>query len=439
MSIDFLTLLVIIGGSVGLGIIAFYFATTTWQRVMSLGVLTGLLLYSGVGAAYPEVPWTYLLYYFTFAFFFVLAFKFFCIFFLGVSRHAGRVLPKVFDHIDRSSAWNVIIWVYIGLHFLPLLYPDIRIQQLLSPPAPDLISVLVRQWEKQEPGVFLRLLDYVKILFSPFFYISLYRYRNNISRILLIFMTLVYVQYVDIGIIGRSAVLMPLMIIGLTLWIYHPRFRTALVVGLAVLLPISLAASYVYGVIRIGGAVTDFDFWRAVSSVVEIETSFPRNVGMVIIEGGQRVNLLDYFQWIVTLPIPKMLTGEIAGARINYEISEYILGISPGEEGWYVVLPGLVAESVYIYGSYFFWLHGIFIAFLAAFVVRLMERTPQLFFLASFTIALFTYVLNRAGIGALLPVITNEYLLFYLFCFYKVVQTVTCKKSLIYGAKIQRK
>ena len=137
------------------------------------------------------------------------------------------------------------------------------------------------------------------------------------------------------------------------------------------MLPLVLVASYVYGVVRIGGTVGELSFWEAVTPVMETETSFPRDVGMLVIEKAARVDLSDYVKWIVTLPIPKILTGEIGGARINYEISEYVSGVSPGQKGWYVVLPGLIAESVYIYGNYFFWLHGGFIAFLAALVVRL--------------------------------------------------------------------
>ena len=154
--------------------------------------------------------------------------------------------------------------------------------------------------------------------------------------------------------------------------------------------------------------------------MLENEISFPRNVGVPIIESGARVDLAAYARWMLTLPIPKLLTGEIEGARVNYEISDLVLGLGRGARGWYIVLPGLVAESVSIFGRYFFWLHAVFIAFLAALVMRLMERTPQLLFLQAYVVVTFAYHVNRGGISGPLGILVNEFMLFYLFVFIMV-------------------
>ena len=216
---------------------------------------------------------------------------------------------------------------------------------------------------------------------------------------------------------ARGPVLMSLGQIGIFLWVTRPHYRRTMIISVLVLMPLMLTALNLYEFIRIGGTVGEISILNSSLSLFESETSFPLRVGMPIIEASVRVNFADYIRWIVTLPIPKIFTGEIAGARINYDISEFLLGVSPGERGWYVVLPGLVAESLYIYGRYFFWLHGVFVAFLMAFLVRLMERTPQLLFFQAYVVLLFAYVLNRAGIAALLPVIVNCNMLFYLYVF----------------------
>ncbi len=158
-------------------------------------------------------------------------------------------------------------------------------------------------------------------------------------------------------------------------------------------------------------------------SVLARELGFLKNVGVTVLEAGARVDIGAYFTWIATLPIPKVLTGDIEGARINYEISEIVLGLPIGSPGWYVVLPGLVVESVYIYGRYFFWLHGIFLGIMAAFFARIAERVPQFLFLYLYIVLMFAYVLNRAGISALLPTIINEFLFFYLFLFFVIFRT----------------
>jgi len=46
----------VVCGTAAIGAAAWYWVSGTWQRTMLLGVLVGLLVYSGVGAADPGVP-----------------------------------------------------------------------------------------------------------------------------------------------------------------------------------------------------------------------------------------------------------------------------------------------------------------------------------------------------------------------------------------------
>jgi len=384
---------------------------------MLIGILIGLLLYSGIGAAYPEVTAIYLIYYFCFFLSIVLFFPFFNIIFSSTSRISGRALKPLFERIDRQFGWSILIWIYFFLHILPLVYPDFRLYQLISPPTPDLPYALAMRFYPQETNYLLKIASYIQILLTPIFYVALYRYRNRIVPVIMILFGLIYIQYVDKGTIGRSPVFMAMLLIFIAIWVNHPRYRKHVVVVGIALLPVFFVASYMYSIIRIGGQVHDISLADATLNIINSETSFPKNVGMVIIESGEKVDFISYMKWILTLPIPKVLTGEIEGARINYEISDIIFATSRGERGWHVVLPGLISESVYIYGHYFFFFHGIFIAFIAAFIICLIERTPQLLFLKAYVIVLFAYVLNRGGIAALLPTIINQFLLFYLIIF----------------------
>lgn len=391
-----------------------------WQRFLWLGLISGVFIYNGVGAAYAEVPGNYLIYYFGFILALACSFFFFTATFAGLSRHSGRVLNQALSDIDRQRGWDIIIWAFLFLHFIPLLYPEFRLYEFFNPTPPDLKASFLKRFQVQEVNVFLKITDYVRTLMTPFFFIALYKHRRQIIKVVLVLLFLLYIQYVDKSYIDRSAVGMTALLIFISLWVIRPDYRKRLVVIGIALGPLVIAASYFYGIIRIGGGTHDFNFWQAVWEMIYQETGFPIRVGMPIIESGQRVDLSSYFRWILTLPIPKILTGDIAGARINYEISEVILGTSMGGRDWYVVLPGAVAESVYIYGRSFFWLHGVFIGFLGAVVVRLVERAPQLLFLQAHLVLLFFYVLNRAGIAALLPDIVNHFILFYGFIFFLV-------------------
>lgn len=400
-----------------------------WQRFLWLGLISGVFIYNGVGAAYPEVPAKYLIFYFGFILALACSFFFFTVTFAGVSRHSGRVLNQTLSDIDKQRVWDIIIWTFIFLHFVPLLYPEFRLQEFFNPRPPDLKTAFQIRFQVQEVNIFLKIIGYVRILMLPFFFIALYKHRQNIKKVVLVLLFLLYIQYVNKSYIGRTAVGMTALLIFISLWVLRPNYRKGLVVAGIALVPFVFAAFNFYGIIRIGGTVYEFNILRAASEMIYNETGFPIGVGMPIIESGQRVNLASYFRWILTLPIPKVLAGDIAGARINYEISEVILGTSIGAQNWCVVLPGAVAESVYIYGRSFFWLHGVFVGFLAAFVVRLVERTPYLLFLQAHLVLLFFYVFNRAGIAALLPDIVNDLILFYGFILFLVFNPIHIKSN----------
>lgn len=383
MNLDPFVLLLVVLGTVLIAGVCMIAVRGIWQRLLLVGMFFGLWLYNGVGAAYPDVPRYYLFYYFWFLCAFAYSFWFFKVAFVHLSFRTGHVLTRVLNDVDYHFLWRLIICVYVILHFMPLLYPEFRVQQLFTPPKPDLIATFARRWTPQEINVLQKLFDYALILLTPFFYIALFRYRKRMSRVVLIFGILLYAKYVANGYIGRSDIGIALVTIYLALWVFRPRWRRRLVATAILAFPFILSLAYFYSIIRIGGTPSDISPLKAIALTLEQEISYPRNVGIPIIESDARVDLFSYAKWMFTLPIPKLLTGEIEGARINYEISEFILGLGRGERGWYIVLPGLVAESVYIFGRYFFWLHAVFIAFLAALMIRLVERTPSTSFSSS--------------------------------------------------------
>lgn len=420
MTLDPFVLLVVLLGTLLIGGLSVLTARGIWQRLLLIGFFLGLCLYSGVGAAYSDVPHYYLLYYFGFLCAFAYAFWFFRVAFVHLSIRSGQALSRVLSNVDWHPAWPFVIWAYLLFHLVPLIYPELRLQHLFAPPPPDLLTRLAMRWEPQQMDVVQKLVEYAQVLLSPFFYIALFRYRKRLSRIMLIFAFLLYVQYVAGGYISRGALLIAFATIWLALWVAHPENRRRLAAAAVVAVPVFLVFSYYYGLIRIGGTPTSSGLVQPVLAMFESEISFPRDVGMPIIKSGAQVDLAGYIRWMITLPIPKLLTGEIEGARINYEISELVLGLRRGQPGYYVVLPGLIAESVYIFGRYFFWLHAIFIAFLAALVMRLMERTPQLLFLQAYVVVTFAYHLNRGGITGPMGILVNHFMLFYLFVFVHV-------------------
>lgn len=427
MNLDPFILLLVIAGTVLLAGVCLIAVSGIWERLLLVGMFLGLCFYNGVGAAYVDVPHYYIVYYFGFLCTFAYAFLFFKVAFVHLSFRSGCLLRRNLSNIDRRLSWSLVIWIYLILHFLPLIYPEFNLHQIFSPPLPDIAAYSTRIWHPLEVSVFLKLVEYVLILMIPFFYIALFRYRKHFSIIILIIILLIYLKYIANHYIGRGDILEALTTIWLTFWVTRPTKRRSLMIITLILSPFVLILAYYYSEVRLGVAPSNVDPKEAIMLMLESETSFPRNVGTPVIESEARADLIDYVKWIITLPLPKLLTGEIKGARINREISELVLGVAVGERGYYGILPGLVAESIYIYGHYFFWLHAVFIAFLLALMIRLIEKTPQLLFLQAYIVVVFAYHLNRGGISGTLPILVNQFLMFYVFVFISIFGLI--KKS----------
>jgi len=421
MNLDLARLALILAGTMFLSGIALVVARGSTQRVMILGLLGGFAFYSGIGAADISVAPSYIAFYLLLFGSIILGFSIGRVVFQPLSAVIGRAMPSAFACILRRQ-YLLVVMSYVLLSAVPLVWPEFRLHLLFAPPAPDLPAAFSKHLaEVKDP--LSHLANYVLILMEPFFYVSLYYLRQRSHWIALVFGLLMYIDYLVAGTIGRGDIMMYVALFLLGIWFTKPEARRRLLVVATALFPFFAYGLYLYGIIRIGGVAEDISLWEGIVSLFYKETSFPRTVGMTILRLSARTDLRKYFTWIVTLPLPKLLTGPIEGARINYEVSELVLGLPRGAPGWYVVLPGLVAESIYIYGKELFWIHGLFIGALAAFSACLTERVPQFLFLRLYLVLQFAYVLNRAGISGLLPKLVNEFLLFYLFVFLTVVRS----------------
>jgi hypothetical protein len=409
---DLLMLSCVLIGSVAIGVPAVLSINDQAGRMVLGGALVGLLLYSGIGAAYDEVAWFYTAFYF--GMFCALALGFFVGRQVLIVR-AGKTQSHLGGRVDTDRRWGWVMVAYLALHLWPFLNPEFRLHQLVSPPSPDLKTAFEARFSAGGESSFNQIISYARLLLTPFFYIALFRYRKRITLLSGVLATVIYLQYVEAAYVGRSQILVASLIVLITAWLHKPdaRGRTVLI-GTAMLLA-GLLGSYVYGIVRIGGTVGDVKFPHAALSVLKSETAFPRDVGAKLIDSSARANLAEYVIWAVTLPVPKVVSGPIEGARVNYEISRLVLNRSPGDPGWHIVLPGLVAEGVYLFGKEFFWVHGFLIGMLAAIMVRLLQWAAALRILLIYVAVLFGYVLNRGGIASVLPILVNEFMLLYIF------------------------
>jgi hypothetical protein len=361
---------------------------------------------------------------------FVISFLIFLKLLKNFGKSSTVTLSRALNDIDYSNFWKLVLWSYVFLHVFPLIYPEFRLQELLSPQSPDLKTALASRFSANGTSILEKITEYLRILLTPFFFLALYRLRERMTVVLSLFVLLIYLQFVDNLYIGRSYVFVMLSIFCISFWVWRPKLRLQLTLFIASALPMLLIVAHLYTIIRIGGEVSHISFYDSLSYIFENETNYPATVGVPLFNSGKYVDFSEYLKWIFTLPIPKILTGEIGGSRINYEISEIVLGVVRSDYRFYVVLPGLVSESVYIFGFYFFWLHAIFIGFISAVLVRLLEGTRNTLFLLAYIITLMFYVFNRGGVASVLPNLINGFLLFFIYIFatkYRVINNLTSK------------
>lgn len=374
--------------------------------------MAGLVFYAGIGASYEPVSWTYTAMYCVFTAVFAMSFTW-------AMRFAAAAVErrrKACEHLDRLACDRVFRRVAIGLYLLtglvPLLYPEIRISLLWNPPAPDLFATFNNGLAAQVP-LSTRILSYASALIWPFYLLALYALRRRYVALLILTGLPAYFRYCSAGYLGRYEMLVAVCLIGGTVWLDRPTLRLRLAVVALAACPLVLAAFEGYSRVRQGGRFdSDTPLVERIQATLWAETSFPV-LWERMATSGRRADLGEYATWLVTLPLPKVLTGEFSRSRLNLEITETVSSVSLGSQGYSVVLTGPVIESVFLYGESLFWLHAAMFGIIAGLLCGFAGSSRSLLLvLVSITLTC-GFVFMRAGISGSFPTLVNSYLSLY--------------------------
>lgn len=392
--------------------------STLMQRFLALGFISGSLIYNGFGASYNNVPVSYAVRYV------VLISAFLAAYYMALALLSGSMntsksgaFYNSFVYLDARLA---IICFYIILSIFDLVYPDFRLLDLFNPKGPDLRMSLEHRYLVQQSDGLTKVKDYIILFILPFFYLSLSVYSGSQAwKAILILVFLSYVSYVKESYLGRGDMLSILFVLLYAFYIENPLKRKVIAIVFFACAPLILYFANIYSIVRLGGDIYFDDFISSITKTIISETSFAEHAGQAIIDSPYRADFSKYLLWIATLPLPKIITGPFDVALINLEISQALTGIMPGEKGFFILLAGLVGESVYLYGDYLFFLHGASIGVFAAFVIFFFDRGYNYRFLQGFIIYGFFYYLVRGGVCSLLPLYLNSFLLYYLLFFFR--------------------
>lgn len=335
----------------------------------------------------------------------------------GEALALEKVSNKFFGNIAGYRViMNLFILWYILSMLMYLIVPEFKLDRLINPPAPDVADQFITRIKKVQAGgagIVEKLIDYNVFISYPLYLIATSIYRKRPVILFLLLFVPLYFHYCSLSYINRGKVLETMFLFTAMLWYYSPKLRKYVVVGACIVLPVLPSMLMNYSAVRLGYNTKDWSTVDAMNAILEAETIMPR-MSFVIYESERRLNLNDYFVWMVTLPIPKVLIGQVNRVSAGVDMSEILLKKRYGEEGYFALLAGLVNEAKYTFGRKYGYLHGVFIAFFMAFAARITQRNDYLFPVFMVFTVLWSYNLNRAGISSTLPFFTNKFLSIYL-------------------------
>jgi hypothetical protein len=411
MELNYSVLFAVSAATIIIGLILHQRVQAGPERLYLWAFLCGMYIICGFGSAYVDVPHSYAL---TYLIYVIAAGTGFAVV-VNIFRVAGARTCRRIDwrlsRIDATQVCAIGFWVYLVSLSFPLFYPTIRLNLLWNPPAPDLLGVLNNGIVPEET-IALRLIGYVILLCYPVYLWRLRAYSTRPLRLALAVFGPLYISYCGGGYASRGGVLLGIAMYMMLLWRYRYRARKYIVMTLVAVTPLALIGSAEYATVRLGRSLSGGNVLDEVSGLVATETGLPLNAA-VVLESGKRVNLGDLALWAVTLPLPKILTGSIVTFQPNTDMAELITNIPQGEGGFSFSLTGIVGESVYFGGPWFYWFPAVLAGGMFGLLCTLCSRSSQLGGVTVYCVLLWAYVFSRAGLDGGIPMIVNGLLPFF--------------------------
>lgn len=378
-------------------------------RIFFLFFAAMYILYSGLGAALKDVSTLYKYYYYIFT----LCIS--CGIYWGLhSIHYKKNAKKNWSDfisffIDRYA--KTIVFLYFVCKISPLIIPEIRLDLLIKPPTPDVINMLHERFGDSEQNIIISFISGISTLIYPFYLLSLYKYRKQTVKLSLIVIIPYYLQYCATAYLGRGSMMEALLIIVGITYFERPKLAKRIILASAFLLPALMVFFVKYSIQRIGGTVGAITYSEAISVLLEQECYFPLHFDKILHLQGNYI--INYLVWLFTMPLPGFFRGDI-DVHFAAMFSEDILGRIRGENGFYILLPGVVGESVYLLGKDLFWINGLLYGFIMGITFKILIRYPQLICILIYVAIDFGYVTNRAGFFGGFPFVGKVLLYFYL-------------------------
>lgn len=374
------------------------------QKVLLLFCFVFLGLYSGVGGALKETNPDYIYYYVVYLL--ILAFTIrHSSFYIDYSKDSATLTKFV----DRNA--NKFIITYFLLMIVTFFYPEVIIKNLVSPPPPMLSGFdFEEEGNNYGGGAISSLIYLLRNFIMPFFYIGLYKYRDKTLKVLAFLLLDLYLVYCKSGYVGRGTLLQTAIICFFVVYYKlgkQARKRLILYVGIAS--PIILYGFYRYSLVRMGTDVSDETISQAVGILFGQEIGYPTHFNYYIKLANHHIG--DYITWFLLLPLPGFLKFGLGEYYLNREFSMEVLGLDVSDSSFFILLPGVVGESIYVFGPYLFWAHAIMLGIFVKFVIKTFTSNDTFTYFYYLCIVTFSFMLARAGTISIYPIMMKCFII----------------------------
>ena len=392
-------------------------------RYYFLPFLFFIFVYAGIGAGWQECPADYTYMYVIYMF----LFGAFCCFFTikrtshnyylqeKKNKQFEKRISKATSIIDSYGGYVVFIYIFLGLLKL---YLSGNIMNLITPPEVDLRAFVDEQFNGDEnESLATILINNLMILLHIFYLLCMYKYRNSILKIALCQIVPLYIEYAASAYIGRGVMMMAAMMIVIAFCVKYPQYKKKLFIGVLIISPLLIYGLVLYSYRRIGQDMSETSMNDIFYLLFFQETRYP-----ILYSDISRWNFdsnlaASYFSWIFNLPLPGSLKLDNSDFYFNFIFTEKLTGNVRGTPGFSVALPGIVGESIFIFGHYLFWIHAFILAFFLTTVYKLLKYKYEIFLIIYCSVCL-AYTLGRAGTTTIYPFYLKLLLLYLILRFF---------------------
>lgn len=179
------------------------------------------------------------------------------------------------------------------------------------------------------------------------------------------------------------------------------------VLAAAILLLFCLPLLSAFETYRLNGELSIASLSDSINHILERETGIARYIPTADACGRfDVISGIDYILWLIFLPVPSALWPGKPTLGINTIFSSMVLGVGPGQPGYYVLLPTVLGESLAVWGPSFYWMTGLLVGGIAGIVIGRIKVVPSLR-LYSLYYSGAALVFARGGSQSLLGIIVN--------------------------------